>query len=1030
MLFRTLVLGLVISCVAPLCAEECLSTREDGSCGVCNFAKGFYYSGDGNCLHSHIDGCSTYDADGGCAVCEIGWTRNGCGCMRIVRGSNCKVLSGSDCWLCAEGMYPSDSGCAKVGTPINNCAYYTSETECAACATGFFLWKGICMQSLPNCLANSGPTCASCKPGYLLSSHIPFTHENFAFYLAEQQVLGQFPAGDFTCTLAISNCLEFSPVSAHICVKCENGFFVTASGNCQRITANIPFCEIYATATTCARCEPTYIPTNPTLCSPAPTGVANCRYYSSASTCMRCNNNFYLTGNTCLAVTGLIANCGLYSTATTCQWCLPTHYLSGNSCVSRPVTYTGCVRNTPTGCTMCGNNFFLASPTACVATTAVANCARFSDANTCLYCRANYYLVGNSCTAFDNVPFCQVYSSRNVCVFCAPGFYLSNSACIQTSVTIINCRFYASATTCAQCQTNFALASNALSCTMVSALNCYVFENAVKCQYCLNGYYYVEASNTCVESREVTNCARYSGVSTCIRCLPSYALTGGVCIERPVITNCDVYTPTSCQYCSNGYVWNTGSSACFMIPLNQRVPDCNFYVMSGSSPVCVECQQNFYLSGNVCMAAASGVANCDNQDSSNSCIRCLADHYNFAGLCLAVDVKVANCFLYSDERTCQLCNPNFYLSGQTCIAISGAPIENCLYHITATTCGICASGFYLAAGTNNRCVAVTASVPNCQFYNSANTCMECGANFITEPNGSCSTPIGTIGNCLYTAVSNTACTICNNGFYSLSGVCTAVTTVITGCVEYSSATTCAVCGAEFYIASPTSCQPRGFSISNCRYYANPTSCLICETGYFPSGSTCQALTSSIANCLYHASATTCFECNSSSVLTPDRKACIANCYTANNQGCTLCAVNFYLSGNACLPVTTRIPNCEIYASATVCRYCSAGYLLNPPTNECLASPIVNQANCRWGFVNACAICNTGYFNGYTLQKYSYSQCLPVPEAILGCMIYSPDGKFCEVCQTGFYQPGYHIDCELLAPKSDCYCYAGTTFSLR
>ena len=104
-----------------------------------------------------------------------------------------------------------------------------------------------------------------------------------------------------------------------------------------------------------------------------------------------------------------------------------------------------------------------------------------------------------------------------------------------------------------------------------------------------------------------------------------------------------------------------------------------------------------------------------------------------------------------------------------------------------------------------------------------------------------------------------------------------------------------------------------------------------------------------------------FECKESSA--------IANCEHVYQETilstlkCGMCKNGFFVSSNACVAVTTKIDNCDYYATATNCGVCSSGYVNSVDFTSCVkvSADIPNcdrQMNVLG--VNVCGACKKDF----------------------------------------------------------------------
>lgn len=1031
MLQKGLLLAMVLTWVSGACSPyACLGVGEVAqNCHACNALNGFYPNGSGGCNTANIAGCVYYNSEGGCAICDEGWVKKGCGCRRdLYPNDKCEVYArlSDACIECAPEFYPNSDGvCTAVSDEVSNCSLYSDDGVCSSCASGYFLFSGICLQHVENCMAPTGPRCARCNNGYQRSVYTPALYDGFHDHLLNYILTDTYDIGSFDCKLVVTNCKKFSDITS--CLICNEGYYVMASGNCGRVTAPVANCALHNGATTCAYCNPNFYLNN-NVCQSITTGVANCLYYDTLSTCSRCVSGYFVSGGNCAAVTTAVANCAVHSANGVCQFCNTEMYLASGVCTSLLSPIANCARQSGSSCLMCADGFYLTGNACTAITTAVANCIRYSNATTCMFCKDHFKLIGNECKAIQDIANCAIYSAANVCQFCKTGFYLNSNACLSITSAVTNCKFYATATTCLQCLENFAVNAAGNACVVAPVTNCDVYTSVTQCQYCISGFYYSAGVNNCVSVTTIQNCARYSAANTCVFCSNGFYLSDNACIaiaSADNVNNCITYTRSGsisiCSRCAtNFYPINGPAGKILCAPLNTGAAgaitqNCRIYgsTSTANKGVCTECSSNYYLTGaNVCQPSALAVFKCDNYSASFACLRCADTHYLTSGNCVQATTTVNNCFQFASATACLYCKEGFYINSatNTCNAIVTGKVDNCAFY-SATSCVVCANGFYLNGSV---CVAITTPVTGCAYYSSATQCLECTAGRILNGN-TCWVPYNG-ANCKYLA-NDSNCAICNTGYQFVSGACTSYSPN-TNCVESNNSNGCRSCSTLNYLANATTCTLRTAGIANCRVYTSATVCSLCNSGYHIASNVCVNASPVITGCQYYSTAGVCIQC-STGALNANGSKCIANCEIAG-AACNLCNAGYFIQAGECVKATTIVDGCEIYKADGVCDYCAPGYVwIDNKTCRALRG----LGNCRWAFYNICAICEPGYYEA------PFGKCQEVPEVIDNCLIYDPkEGTSCEVCKLTHYQKWYRGTCEELPAARDCYCYWGQTFN--
>lgn len=203
--------------------------------------------------------------------------------------------------------------------------------------------------------------------------------------------------------------------------------------------------------------------------------------------------------------------------------------------------------------------------------------------------------------------------------------------------------------------------------------------------------------------------------------------------------------------------------------------------------------------------------------------------------------------------------------------------------------------------------------------------------------------------------------------------------------------------------SATTCTSLAFSIAKCRYYSSLLACVICDKGFFLSSPTkCDPVTppTGLPNCDVAATATTCKYCD--------------NPFVVNASGaCTNSVTDFTNKYNAA-------GKCTAY-SASGCIACDSTALLDTTTNTCvpITSPIPNCL--QYASQTTCLYCTKPYV--LNDQKCVF-------KAIPNCAIYTPTGD-CLYCISGYYSADSGKTCTSTSPGvANCkYLLSSTTCAI-
>ena len=390
---------------------------------------------------------------------------------------------------------------------LPDCRIASSSNQCSTCTDNTFsLVYNVCLSgNIANCFAyeyednNNQVTCSQCSPGFYLTTNNK----------CEQGL--------------ISHCKRFEFNQPNQCAECETGYIVTNVGdgnvycypipdilNCSDMNYNNNDIGGEVTCTACNSpdthliVEPVDIE-NTTICISF-ISISNCTVYDVGTTlntstfkCVVCSEGFYVDPDT-------------------------------NSCLVRENKPKKCTayHSTKDECTACGSNSYLFnSNKECKDyPTGIPGCSTYSDANTCITCKAKRYLKENACPLADpEIENCSVYSSNTVCSLCQPTYILRNNECKKANA--LNCATYRSIDACATCGPEDGLETldNVTSCVNKIKPDCdRVNDNSpYNCELCKDGFYL--DNGECKNPTIITNCTAYDSSETCAVCDKGYALS-------------------------------------------------------------------------------------------------------------------------------------------------------------------------------------------------------------------------------------------------------------------------------------------------------------------------------------------------------------------------------------------------------------------------------------------------------------------------------------------------------------------------
>lgn len=266
-----------------LCAMT-YTADSNGACKACA----------ANCNFCESGGPGTCD-DGSCFLGYV--LANTTSCVRCLQGCASCSLSSLTCIGCLVGSYSlPNSSCANCPAGCLTCTNYTT---CTSCDPNFSLQNGACLVAceLP-CVACSSPngtqTCTNCLQGYsLIGGNCQADFSCEASSICEFCPLGFF-AYKGQCHQCASNCMActFSPTDPAFvvsgsnyfsylsCTKCNTGFYIDTSLNCQPCRSTCRHC---LALNLCSQCVAGYFLEYKLL-----NGISNLNY--SVGVCKKCGS--------------------------------------------------------------------------------------------------------------------------------------------------------------------------------------------------------------------------------------------------------------------------------------------------------------------------------------------------------------------------------------------------------------------------------------------------------------------------------------------------------------------------------------------------------------------------------------------------------------------------------------------------------------------------------------------------------------------------------------------------------------------
>jgi proprotein convertase subtilisin/kexin type 5 len=315
----------------------------------------------------------------------------------------------------------------------------------------------------------------------------------------------------------------------------------------------------------------------------------------------------------------------------------------------------------------------------------------------------------------------------------------------------------------------------------------------------------------------VSPCVNCTAASSCLSCIIGYYLTGTTCTTcNTTMPFCSTCTPdgSACTYCDPGYILNTTSGVCDVVPCI----DLNCIECFVSTAICTACRVGFVVSNSACITLCgdnitAGTEQCDdgntadgdgcNRDcttgNNNGCAKETPYRDPITNSCIAVcpnrffpDPTVYTCLACfytcqtcTNATDCVTCSAATFrtLNGTACSPLPGyydnnvtdalpcvSPCVNCT---AASSCLSCVSGFYLSGTSCLACSTITTNCLTCAADGSA--CITCDLGFIYNTTTQLCDVVPCYDlNCLACPNSMAVCIQCITGFQPINGVCTQV----------------------------------------------------------------------------------------------------------------------------------------------------------------------------------------------------------------------------------------------------------------
>ena len=840
--------------------DNCLECTSESTCITCISSD--YFIQNNKCLQI-IEHCTTYNNNGKCTECSIGYEPNDDGTSCKIGIGNCVELNDQNglCLRCDEQHRLANNNCYGI---IENCKIYENGENCEKCEEEYafeennkLLCKDIGLfgggyyyskdsgksyfkchgdesegERIRNCnkcnYENNELICNECKEDYVLKddeNNICYSKTNFnndrKYYYEDSFHVK-------TCSKTINNCEQCEKNNGLIkCKKCfENYFFVDENYQiCINKIQITPINEYFI-------------------------GNNNLEYFS----CLRYN---------------LVRNCKQCDNKNTCNLCKEGFtFIDDNKAICKDIEELGEeYYQDPNDNTIYRKCSY-----------SIENCKTCSSANECLSCQPQYNL----------------YHDKSKCIDINDKHYFKKADNYHylCSESISNCDECSSETQCITCKTNYIVNNNIC---IRKIENCVNYDENGKCIECSPGCVIIQNGNKC--KINIDHCISMNNDGLCLKCTDNYRLSNNICYQK--IDNCELYEiDERCKKCKEGYGFEEDDRLhCKNIEEfeeyysrdgisylkcdgedEDRIKNCRKceYDQDVDELICNECKNNYILKddeNNKCYSTeiitkeyyyvdglhirlcSKEITNCKECEKEGNELKCTKCENNF----YLVDEDYSNCKLSSEITPFT----EYYLNDEkdhyySCGNKNYNSIENCQKCVKKNTCYLCKEGYTFIDENKKQCKSkedlgneyiqdiqdptinrkCNYYIYHCNTCSSKDQCLSCMSHYglssdkkkciydndstyyknpIDDLYYLCSEQINKCEKC----TSNTICNKCLNGYIRVNND-------KTNCLQLRDINT-----DEYYVDSKDKnmyikCSS---SISNCYSCKNETECNYCNPGY-------------------------------------------------------------------------------------------------------------------------------------------------------------------------------------------------------
>jgi hypothetical protein len=417
----------------------------------------------------------------------------------------------------------------------DECVSCASNGKCLLCEESQFNFNFVsvfedylfCEDCSPGCLSCSGPNQFEC------TCH----QDNFRGTAVYDSAFRLCLPG-FTCT---TNCADCNING--VCVKCNEKYQMTPSGNCERI--NTKGCGVFHKneESNCLDCSEGFFLNEQKKCVKCPSNCLQCR---SSSDCFLCKNKYTLVKGKCISYSpflGRIIEQGKVS--------FDDNDILNQNNIKYDKNYfyvdEGFILKYEVLNNLKSSKKVFDSETKYseyLETLSVQTCKSLQNEGNLSLCelaKKRVYLVdsGENGSLTDKLNFlnpnCRVSKRQSFCLKCADYFYVRNNECSRIDIPRVRRVAY----------------------------------NQIKHEYqpvhCESSFFLKSPSNKCLKM--IDKCSKMSSTGKCLKCRENYTLSQDQlrCFTCP--SHClDCISPTFCSKCQRGYFSEADKSKIFIIP--------------------------------------------------------------------------------------------------------------------------------------------------------------------------------------------------------------------------------------------------------------------------------------------------------------------------------------------------------------------------------------------------------------------------------------------------------------------------------